>query len=169
MPMGRPDKTHATEESTRQLTLSAIMLTVATTAVLVWQWLTRTEPIPVIYFFGSEPDTELSPGSLLPLTLVVLAFTVGTLLPVFVPAFGRFPVLVTKKNAEPLYRDSERLHAWITVLIQATVALTAATLLVAETVWLMTIIGGVLLIAIVWFSGFASMTKREFERQEIGR
>lgn len=163
--MGRPDKTHVTDESTRQLLLSGIMLTVVTTAVLVWQWLTRQEPIPVVYFLGTEPDLELAPGSLLPLALVSLAFTAGTMLAVFLPAFGRFPVAVTARNAEPLYRDSERLHAWIVILIQSTVAVAAACLLLAETVWLLTVIGGVVLIAVVWFAGFAAMTRREFERQ----
>lgn len=164
---GRPSKNYATEGATRQLQLSAVVLAVATSAVLVWQAVTRVDPIEVSYLFGEEADLELGTGSLWPLLVIALSFTVGSLMMSFVPAFGRFPAILTKENTERLYRAGERIHAWIAIGIQITVASGLIMLLLNERVSLVVL--GVLIVgtAVIWFRGFSAMAREEFIRREL--
>ena len=165
--MGRPGKNYATDAVTRQLQTAVILLTVVTSAILVWQALTRDESVPITYLLGDEADYELQKGALLPLIFIALAFTGGTMLMSFVPAFGRFPVTITQENVERLYKASERLHAWIGMGVQLTVAVGLIMLLLQERVVLVVLLIPVLLTAVVWFRGFATMAREEFTRREI--
>ncbi|WP_293694981.1 hypothetical protein [uncultured Agrococcus sp.] len=165
--MGRPDKNYATDAVTRQLQTAVVLLTAVTTAILVWQALTRDEPVPITYLLGDEIDYELQTGALLPLIFIALAFTGGTMLMSFAPAFGRFPVTVTKENVDRLYKASERLHAWIGLGVQLTVSVGLIMLLLQDRVVLIVMLIPALLTAVVWFRGYAAMAREEFTRREI--
>lgn len=167
MVMGRPEKSYDSDAITRQVQTGAVGLAVVTTATMVWQALTRETPIEISYLFGETVDVTLGPNTLWPLTFIALAFTAGALLMSFVPAFGRFPVVVTKENAERLYRASERLNAWISLGIQLTVAVSLIMLLLQERVSLVVVAIPALVTIVVWFRGFAKISRDEFIRREI--
>ncbi|WP_293694983.1 hypothetical protein [uncultured Agrococcus sp.] len=113
----RPEPNFQTNATTRRLRLVTWMLVPLHIAIMLPGVLTATEDVPVHWDIDGTVTRYGAPWELLIVSGVFGALVVGLLLVSHRPQWFNYITVVTKTNAQEIYREGERLMVWMALVV----------------------------------------------------
>lgn len=115
----RPARTYVTDPVTRAVRILALLVTAAIAGWLLLRYPSLPQVVPTHFDASGTADGWGDKSSVLLLIAVFLALSVGIAWLSTKPRVFNYPVQVTASNAQPVYREGERMLVWLLVPMSA--------------------------------------------------
>lgn len=115
----RPARTYVTDPVTRAIRILALLVTAAIAGWLLLQYPALPQVVPTHFDASGTADAWGDKSNVLLLIAVFLALSVGIAWLSTKPRVFNYPMRVTPSNAQPVYREGERMLVWLLVPMSA--------------------------------------------------
>lgn len=146
----RPARTYTTDALTRVVRIAAVVAVVAVAAWLLLSYPAMPQTVPTHFDATGAADAWGDKSSVLLLTALFVALSVGIAWLSAKPRWLNLPVHITEANAQDIYREGERMMVWMLVpfaLLFAGIACSQVGMPIAALMWAGT--AGMLVVIIV--------------------